>query len=216
MLTCSVENCNNILLGNTGYCSRHHQQMRHYGKILKRTIFDPNEIIIEDTLCRIKLYNIDCIEIAEALFDLEFKPTIEKFKWSLTDKGYVHCTYHDEINHRKKIRLHQAIISLSGQEVPPGYEIDHRDGNKLNNLLSNLRICTRFQNQHNTQLRIDNTSGDKGVIYYKRNNKWQAQIMNNGKQEHLGYFTIKEDAARAYNQAAIQYFGEFAVLNNIP
>lgn len=65
----------------------------------------------------------------------------------------------------------------------------------------------------NVGLRTDNTSGYKGVSFNK--GKWQASIMKDGHQRHLGYFDAIEDAARAYNQAATELFGAFVKLNEL-
>jgi len=111
--------------------------------------------------------------------------------------------------------LHSSIIQLSGQIVPINCKIDHKDQDKLNNLESNLRICTQAQNAQNSKLRSDSTSGWTGVSLFKHNRKYEAHITLNGKKKHIGYFKLAEDAARAYNTAALKYFGEFEVLNNV-
>lgn len=212
MRICSVIGCGEKHKGN-GYCDKHNFQMKYYGKILERTKFDKNEFNIETNILKIKLYNNKNIVVGEGLCDLIYETEVRKYKWYL-DKGYVATTLLDG-NGRHKGLLHQLIIQLSGKVVQPGEEIDHKDGNPLNCLDNNLRICTHSQNNHNQKLSSNNTSGWKGVCWSKQNQKWQAYITVGGKQIHLGFFSIKEDAARAYNVAAIKYFGEFAVLNKI-
>lgn len=214
MNICSVIGCNNKYRAS-GYCDKHYKQIRTHGKILERTNYDPNEIIVDDNVCRIKLYNRDCKEIAETTFDLKYKEEIEKYKWHLHRSGYTETWWCDENKKVHKTTLHQAIIALSGQEVPDGYEIDHKDGNKLNCLESNLRICTNSQNKCNVKIRTNSKSGAKGVTYHNQTGKWQALISINCNPIFLGLFDTIEDAAKAYNEAAIQHHGEFAVLNNI-
>ncbi len=107
------------------------------------------------------------------------------------------------------------IIHLSGKIVKPGEEIDHKDCNPLNCLDDNLRVCNRSQNQQNCKLPINNTSRFKGVTWYKSTKKWLAQITVNNKNINLGYYDTAEEAAKAYNTAAIKYHGEFAQLNII-
>ena len=91
--------------------------------------------------------------------------------------------------------------------------VDHQDRNSLNNHLSNLRWCTRKENQQNMSKRKNTSSVYKGVSFYKPLNKWKAKIQSNGQQIHLGYFTDETDAGRAYDRKAIELFREFAVLN---
>ncbi len=203
MKICSIEKCVKNCYGKTDYCSKHYQQIRIHGKILERTIYDPNEIIVENNICRMKLYNRKCKEVAETIFDLKYKSEIEKYKWGLTDGNYVATSWSNIDNIQHNIRLHQAIISMSGQVVPEGYEIDHKNRNRLNNLEENLRVCTKLQNINNRT--IQNNNGYKGVSWNKYHKKWKALISINKKRIHLGYFDVKEDAAIAYNIANIKY-----------
>ena len=105
--------------------------------------------------------------------------------------------------------MHRAILS----PIPKGLEVDHIDGNSLNNQKSNLRPCTRSQNQWNSRLNSNNTSGVKGVSWYKKRSLWVAHIGVLGKRKTLGYFDEKEAAALAYDNAARSLFGEFAKTN---
>ena len=91
--------------------------------------------------------------------------------------------------------------------------IDHIDGDKSNNAISNLRECTKFQNGYNRGPKKDNTSGYKGVT--RKNSKWQSKISYEGKEIYLGVYECKHDAAMAHNVAAKKYHGEFAYLNKI-
>jgi hypothetical protein len=106
------------------------------------------------------------------------------------------------------IRMHRVIL-----DAPKDQHVDHRDGNGLNNQRYNLRLCTRAQNAQNRKLRRDSKSGFKGVRWVPGRNKWRADIKVKGKSIYLGYFTCVVKAAKAYDEAAIKYFGEFAWLN---
>jgi len=93
--------------------------------------------------------------------------------------------------------------------------IDHKDRNTLNNQKENLRFCTRTQNQAN---RVDkkNSTGYKGVSIMKdRHKKYKAEIQVNNRRITIGYFYSAKEAGKAYNKAALKYFGEFALLNTI-
>ena len=91
----------------------------------------------------------------------------------------------------------------------PEHEIDHINGVKDDNRWSNLREATRSQNGRNSKTPKTNTSGYKGVSWYKQKGKYRAKIKHNGKPIHLGYFDTAEAASRAYQRAARKYHGEF-------
>ena len=91
--------------------------------------------------------------------------------------------------------------------------VDHKDRNSLNNHISNLRWCTKEENQHNRSKNKNGTSMYKGVSFHKPLNKWRAYIKHNGQRIHLGYFNDEADAGRAYDRKANEFFREFAVLN---
>src|SRR3990167_296143 len=109
----------------------------------------------------------------------------------------------------RSFRMHRIILN-----APDGYEVDHINGNPLDNRKSNIRICTRQQNMRNVKLSTKNTSGYKGVSWSAIGKKWMAYISyGNKKTKYLGYYTDKKDAAYAYDSAAKVMFGEFAKLN---
>jgi len=109
--------------------------------------------------------------------------------------------------------LHELIFStfVSGQPTQKGLTIDHKDHDKSNNTKENLRVATKTENQANKPISKRNTSGFKGVT--KSGNKWYAQISIGSKETYLGTFELAEDAAMAYNDAALTHFGSFALLN---
>lgn len=110
---------------------------------------------------------------------------------------------------RRYVATHLIWLLMTG-EWPPN-QIEHRNNDGTDDRWDNLRPATQTQNTYNNSIRRDNTSGYKGVHPYRRGNssRWVAQI---GKQ-HLGYFNAAEEAARAYDEAAAEAYGEFAFLN---
>jgi hypothetical protein len=89
--------------------------------------------------------------------------------------------------------------------------VDHKDNNGLNNQKYNLRVCTQWQNLRNSTRRSNNTSGFKGVSRFR--NKWISRIRTDEGRICLGTFNTPEEAAIAYDEAALKYHGEFANLN---
>lgn len=137
---------------------------------------------------------------------------LNQYKWYFSQQrgsGYSHRT--PFINGKKKmVSMHRFILGVENN-----MEVDHINGNGLDNRRSNLRISTHQQNICNQKLRFDNTSGYKGVSLDKRYRKWKSFIYTKNKQHGLGYYSNIKEAAKAYNQAALKYFGEFARLNII-
>ena len=134
---------------------------------------------------------------------------ISKYRW-WPDAN--HNKFYAQTEVRKKgkrmcVSMHHIIIGKR-----EGFQIDHKDGNGLNNKKSNLRHVTSGQNKMNSESK-GGISQYKGVFFIKKNKKWEAQIRKNKKLHHLGCFLSEEDAAYAYNKAAIEMFGEYARLN---
>ena len=100
-------------------------------------------------------------------------------------------------------------------KAEPGQYVDHINGDRLDNRKENLRFCTLSQNSMNKRGRSSRTSKYKGVCYAKRRNKWQASIRVDGKERFLGYFNNEEDAAKAYDEAALKFYKEFAKINGV-
>jgi len=115
----------------------------------------------------------------------------------------------------KTILMHRVVLERMGFDLT-GLHSDHiKPMQTLNNTRDNLRVADRYQSGANKDKLKNNTSGYIGVSWYKRGGKWVGKIRVKRRLIHLGYFTCKHEAARAYNQAAILYHGEFAVLNEI-
>jgi len=92
----------------------------------------------------------------------------------------------------------------------PADKIDHRDLDRSNNALSNLREATHSENLTNTRVRKDSRSGRKGVGFHRHSGLWHVTIMKSGKKHSVGYFRDIDEAAAAYERAAYKLHGEFA------
>jgi hypothetical protein len=106
----------------------------------------------------------------------------------------------------RKILMHRLIVG-----APAGVQVDHRDGNGLNNRRSNLRYGTNAQHRANSKLRSDNTSGYRGVTLHG-SGLWLVRCANH----FIGYAKTPEEGGRMYDAVAIEVFGEFARLNFPP
>lgn len=142
------------------------------------------------------------VQVDDDLFDY-----LNQFRWFLS-RGYA-CR---QASSRKIIKMHHEVLGLRGIDIADKLT-DHRDNNKLNNQTLNLRAATKSQNEINKKLNSRNTSGKKGVSWFKAGKKWKATIGYQGRTIHLGCYEDPIDAARAYDDKARELFGDFALLN---
>jgi len=199
---CKVTWCNNKHHAH-GFCSKHNHQMQRFGFIKKRTLKDPNEFIIEGNICKILLYDTHSNSIGEAIIDKEDYETVKDYKWGLHQTkfgNYVRST-------KDRIYLHRLIMGFPN-------EVDHKNHNGLDCRKENLRECSSSQNKMNRRAE-KGTSKYKGVYWHKQSKKWHTEIMVNGIKHSLGLHKSESQAAKRYNRAALKYFGEFAVLNEV-
>lgn len=150
-----------------------------------------------------------------ALVSDEDYSTLSQYKWQYTGTGYASRSERfgpvdkTEVGWKrykyKGFLMHREIL-----EPPSGMQVDHINGNKLDNRRSNLRLCTRSQNYWNKGKQSNNKSGYKGVFWAKHVQRWRARVMSNGRITELGYFDSPEEAHRSYVKAAKQVHGEFA------
>lgn len=164
---------------------------------------------------QVKLDDEDYERLANIQVNYRSKPLRWQATYCSTDKARGKFVWYASktINY-KKWRMHRYIYFLRGIDIE-GKEIDHKDGDGLNNQFSNLRIATSSQNKTSRSVRADSKSGFKGVEYHKQNKNWCGYIIKNGKKTHLGVFSTPEEAALAYNKAAIELWGEYAWTNKV-
>jgi hypothetical protein len=144
--------------------------------------------------------NVDGILIDPEDFALAFP-----HRWRLTKDGYLLTS--SPSNRQSGIYLHRLIMN-----APKGVQVDHIDGNKLDNRRKNLRLCTRQQNLCNVAPRKNNKSKYKGVNV-AQDGKWFARIKSLDVNLYIGRFNTEENAAQAYNFAAYEHHKEFAYYN---
>jgi len=146
-----------------------------------------------------------------AIVDSEDFEWLNHWKWHAAKSGN-YAGREEAIGGGKSrfILLHRLIMGAIGK-----VQVDHKNGNGLDNRKENLRLCSNKDNQRNHKLLVTNTSGFNGVSWNKDRKKWEACISVDHKTKHLGCFHDKLEAAKSYNKAAIIYFGEFARLNQI-
>lgn len=144
-----------------------------------------------------------------ALVDDSDYEQLSRWKWTYSH-GY--ALRHEKHNKKSiRIMLHRQIMGS-----PSNLDIDHRDGNGLNNQRNNLRVCTRTQNNANRKpYQSGKSSQFKGVSFRRDRlqNPWRATIGFNNERLSIGVFSTEVEAAKAYDERAKDLFGEFALIN---
>jgi hypothetical protein len=144
-----------------------------------------------------------------AIVDDEDFDTVAKHKWYCKSNDYAARDARID-GQRIHVYMHRLIMNADVSEM----EVDHIDGNPLNNTRANLRLVTSGQNKQNMKPR-HGTYKYKGIFKGKRSTRYTATITHNYKRESLGSFKTAKEAAHAYNKAAIEKWGDAAILNDI-
>lgn len=149
-----------------------------------------------------------------ALVDDEDFEWLNQWKWHYTKRGYATRTTWDGVKSHK-VKMHREIMKL-GDFSKDSFEVDHKDRDRLNNCKSNLRVCTRGQNEINKPKKIGASSKYRGVCFSKRDGLWIASLcINKNKRAYRQTFQTEMEAALAYNEQALIHHGQFANLNII-
>lgn len=153
-------------------------------------------------------FNLKHINLTQgkvAIVDDEDFEELNKYKWCYLNAGYA-CRE----SSGKMILMHRDINKTPNNKIT-----DHINGNGLDNRKVNLRTCTTSENAMNSKTNLINTSGYRGVSKDNVRGTYRATIKKLDKAIFLGRFKTANEAALAYNKAAIELFGEFARLNEI-
>ena len=138
----------------------------------------------------------------KALVDDEDFEYLLQWKWcASTSKGKAYAGRNPKSGY---VRMHRLIM-----KAPHDKQVDHINGNTLDNQKHNLRLCTQQENNFNHRKYSNNYSQYSGVYYQKANKKWKAYIYVDQKQIYLGLYGKMDDAIRARENAEQTYFKEF-------
>ena len=155
------------------------------------------------------------LEPNTVLYDECDHELVSKHKWHINKHGYAQSTIRCEDGKQRNFQMHRLILGVTDPKI----EVDHIRHKKLDNRRSELRVCTKSQNQRNKT--ASGKSKYLGVSFHRSPKRGggfyearaRAEITIDGRSKHLGYFNTPEAAARAYDQKAKELFGEFANLN---
>jgi len=156
-----------------------------------------------------KLSNTKLIPLTQgkfAIVDAEDYDWLSQYKWCAAKDRYTFYAHRGSSG--TTVTMHRVIM-----RAPKGVMCDHINHNGLDNRKSNLRLCTNAQNQYNKSPKKGCASRYKGVVWRRDCKKWRARIGFKRKRIHLGDFDDQMDAAMAYDDKAVELFGEFAYLN---
>jgi len=151
--------------------------------------------------------------------DIDKDLALEKWQtWSRSDHPglfYAQISTYTPNRTRTSIPMHRIILSrMLERPLLSSEHCDHIDGNGLNNVRSNLRLSSNYENTWNRHKRTSKYSSQyNGVYWYSPTKRWCAAIRCNGTHYHLGYFKDEIAAARARDEKAKELYGEFANLN---
>ena len=176
------------------YCKKHYMQYMRHGKCFERTIYDPNDYEVSGDVAKIFMYDKYGNRTGTAIVDLEDLDKCLQYKWHVKNShrtDYAITT----INKKKKLWLHRLITGYEGN-----LDIDHINGNGLDNRKENLRICSRSRNAMNLHRKYQG-------VRKMESGRYRAAIQHNYKSIHIGTYDTIEEALEARKAKELELFG---------
>lgn len=203
-------------------CGKHKYELDKFGEIKNPTPynrFDKNRYRIENSVVYMDIYDKFQNKIAETLFDEKYLDDIIQRKWRLCYKGnqqypYVstRATPNEKVAH---MPLHRFVAKLAGMNID-GFEIDHINGNTLDNRLCNLRLATRHEQVSNIAPRKANKYGIRGISYDKKYHKYVIDFGIDRKRYYFKPMKTLEEAVYTRYVAEKIFFDDVAVSRHLP
>ncbi len=179
---CEEHGCpNKPAISGKGYCRRHYDEIREYGRTTgKKKMGDPHEIIIDGNSARFIYTDNKGNDVGSFIVDVAEVERVRRYKWSDNGNGYIRASIRN-----KTIYLHRMIAGAAD-----GMDVDHINHNKADNTKGNLRVCEHYINTHNRIRESSNAAYKKKC----RVNPYYATLTVNGVRIGLGYYKTKEEA----------------------
>ena len=139
-------------------------------------------------------------------FDMRFGAIEHREITDVDSYNYRRVGITDSTGKMKMYKIHRlAYFMHTGNQIPMGMQVDHRDGDTLNNRFENFRVVSNKVNSRNARTRSDNTSGYKEVNFHKQMKKWRARITFDDGRKYIGLFDTPEQANAARLEAIGRY-----------